>query len=502
MVINPSHCRCKWTELPSPPVNKTELNMTQSPSQDIIVNETTEIAPQNADASMEPMVANQPRDNKTWQLAVYAVRSGLQFIIMAAILIASGYLMNQLADSRKERPKRVQKEAVYTVQTQILEASLNQPTISVYGELVAGRTLNLTSLVNGTVAEINPNVKPGATIKKDEVLIKLNPFPFEIAVTEAEANLKEAEASIIEIQARIGTEENGLERTREQMELAQSDLDRAKTLLARNAVTQRTVEERELAMSQRRAAFQTSQSNIAIQEAQLEARKATLLRLQALVRQAKENLRKTTLKAPFDAVIQATNVELGQTITSALNIITLYEAATLDAEFVLSDGQYGRLVANNADIDGRTVDVIWKVGASTLKIPATIDRVGAEIASSRGGVAVYARLDKSAISKGVRPGAFVSVAVPDQTFEQTFRIPETALFEGDTVYVVDEDSRLSARKVTIAAFDGQSIIVGGGLNAGDEVIITQIAEVGEGILIRREGQKIKSAEKPQTKPKG
>ena len=476
--------------------------MTQSPPQDITVSETTEIAPQNVDVLMEPMVANQSRSKKTWQLAVFAVRSGLQFIIMAAVLIASGFLMNQLADSRKERPKRVQKEAVYTVQTQILKASLNQPTISVYGELVAGRTLNLTSLVNGTVVEINPNVKPGATIKKDEALIKLNPFPFEIAVTEAEANLKEAEASIIEIQARIDTEVNGLERAREQMALAQSDLDRAKTLLARNAVTQRTVEERELAMSQRRAAFQTSKSNIAIQEAQLEARKATLLRLQALVRQAKENLRKTTLKAPFDAVIQATNVEIGQTITSMLNIITLYEAETLDAEFVLSDGQYGRLVANNAEIDGRTVNVIWKVGASTLKIPATIDRVGAEIASGRGGVAVYARLDKSAISKGVRPGAFVSVAVPDQSFKQTFRIPETALFEGDTVYVVSSDNRLSAREVTIAAFDGQSVIIGDGLNAGDEVIITQIAEVGEGILIRREGQKIKSAKKPRTKPKG
>ena len=476
--------------------------MTQSPSQDIIVNDAIEIAPQNADASMEPMVANQSRANKTWQLAVYAVRSGLQFIIMAAILIASGYLMNQLADSRKERPKRVQKEAVYTVQTQILEASLNQPTISVYGELVAGRTLNLTSLVNGTVAEINPNVKPGATIKKDEVLIKLNPFPFEIAVTEAEANLKEAEASIIEIQVRIDTEEDGLARTREQMELAQTDLDRAKKLLARKAGTLRTVEERELVVSERRAAFETNQSNIAIQKAQLETRKATLLRLQALVRQAKENLKKTTLKAPFDAVIQATNVELGQTITSTLNIITLYEAETLDAEFVLSDGQYGRLVANNAEIDGRTVDVIWKVGASSFQIPATIDRVGAEIASGRGGVAVYARLDKSAISKGVRPGAFVSVAVPDQTFDQTFRIPETALFEGDTVYAVNSDNRLSARKVTIAAFDGQSVIIGGGLTAGDEVIITQIAEVGEGILIRREGQKIKSAKKPQTKPKG
>ena len=476
--------------------------MTQTPTTDITVSETTEISPQNADVLAEPMIANQSRGNKTWQLAVYAVRSGLQFIIMAAILIASGYLMNQLADSRKERPKRVQKEAVYTVQTQILEASLNQPTISVYGELVAGRTLNLTSLVNGTVAEINPNVKPGATIKKDEVLIKLNPFPFEIAVTEAEANLKEAEASIIEIQVRIDTEEDGLARTREQMELAQTDLDRAKKLLARKAGTLRTVEERELVVSERRAAFETNQSNIAIQKAQLETRKATLLRLQALVRQAKENLKKTTLKAPFDAVIQATNVELGQTITSTLNIITLYEAETLDAEFVLSDGQYGRLVANNAEIDGRTVDVIWKVGASSFQIPATIDRVGAEIASGRGGVAVYARLDKSAISKGVRPGAFVSVAVPDQTFDQTFRIPETALFEGDTVYAVNSDNRLSARKVTIAAFDGQSVIIGGGLTAGDEVIITQIAEVGEGILIRREGQKIKSAKKPQTKPKG
>ena len=482
--------------------------MKQPPSTDITVSEPAEIAPSNAEVLpsaeilTEPMVAHPSRGNKAWQFAVFAVRSGLQFIIMAAVLVASGFLMNQLAESRKERPKRVQKEAVYTVQTQILKVSSNQPTISVYGELVAGRTLNLTSLVNGTVVEINPNVKPGASIKKGETLIKLNPFPFEIAVTEAEANLKEAEASIIEIQARIATEETGLERTREQMELAQNDLDRARTLLARNATTQRTVEERELALSQRRAAFQTSEANIAIQKAQLEARKATELRLQALLRQAKDNLKKTTLTAPFNAVVQTTNVELGQTITSALNIITLYEAETLDAEFVLSDGQYGRLVTNNTDIDGRTVNVVWKVGSSTLEIPAKIDRIGAEVASGRGGVAVYARLDKSAISKGVRPGAFVSVAVPDQSFDQTFRIPETALFEGDTVYVVDDENRLGARKVTVAAFDGSSVIVGNGLNAGDEVIVTQIAEVGEGILIRREGEKTESAKKPSTQPEG
>lgn len=482
--------------------------MKQPPSTDITVSEATEITPPNAEVvantevMTEPMVANPSRGSKTWQLAVFAVRSGMQFIIMAAVLVASGFLMNQLADSRKERPKRVQKEAVYTVQTQILQASLNQPMISVYGELVAGRTLNLTSLVNGTVVEINPNVKPGARVKAGEILLKLNPFPFEIAVAEAEANLKEAEASVLETTTRISTEETGLERAREQLVLAQDDLDRAKELFARKAVTQRTVEERELTFSQRRASFQTSQANIAIQKAQLEARKATVLRLQALLRQAENNLGKVNLKAPFDAVIQATNVEIGQTITSVLNIITLYEAETLDAEFVLSDGQYGRLVANNTDIDGRTVNVIWKIGSSTLEIPAKIDRIGAEVAAGRGGVAVYARLNKAAVSKGVRPGAFVSVAVPDQSFEQTFRIPETALFEGDTVYVVSSDNRLSARKVTIAAFDGQSVIIGDGLNVGDEVIITQIAEVGEGILIRREKQKTESAETPSTQPKG
>ena len=73
--------------------------MTQTPTTDITVTETTEIAPQNAEVLTEPMIANQSRGKKTWQLAVLAVRSGLQFIVMAAILIASGYLMNQLADS-------------------------------------------------------------------------------------------------------------------------------------------------------------------------------------------------------------------------------------------------------------------------------------------------------------------------------------------------------------------------------------------------------------------
>lgn len=467
---------------------------------------TTGKVEHNEDASLDgfdPVVP--PKKDTAWHVAVFAVRSSLQFLIMAGVLIASGYLMNQLAESRKERPKRVQREAVYTVETQILKASNNQPTISVYGELIAGRSLNLTSLVNGTVIEVNPKVKVGASVEAGETLIELDPFSFEIAVAEAKANLKEATAAVLETKTRITMEETGLKRAREQMVLGETDLERARALLSRNTVTQRTVEERELALSQRRAAFQTSQANIAIQKAQLEARLATVERLQALVRRAEDEREKTTLTAPFNAVVQAVNVEVGQTITSTLNIITLYESETLDAQFVLSDGQYGRLIANNTQLQDRPVNVIWKVGASIVEIPAKIDRVGAEIAAGQGGVSVFARLDKSAIAQGVRPGAFVNVAVPDQSFTKTFRIPETALFEGNTVYVVNPENRLSARTIEIAAFDGQSIIVGGGLKEGDEIITTQIAEVGDGVLIRREGSATESANKPDTastQPKG
>ncbi|MEM8796489.1 MAG: efflux RND transporter periplasmic adaptor subunit [Pseudomonadota bacterium] len=415
---------------------------------------------------------------------VLSVRASMQFVIMAAVLIGATFLMFQLEASRKERPKRAAQETVYTIEAVVAEQSRNQPILSVYGEIVAARTLNLTALVPGEIVYVNPKLRIGARLSKGERFIEINPFNFQVALDEAAANLREARAMLSEAKVRLSQEETGRARAEEQFRIATADFERAKTLAERGTFTQRDVEQRELTLSERKAAFQTSEANINVQKAQIEARSAAVERWEVEVREARQQLENTVLKAPFDAVVQTVDVELRQTVTTSQALVTLFEADTLDARFVLSDGQYGRLIDGNEDLIGRKVSIDWTTGSAMVSHEAEIDRIGAEILSNRGGVGVFARIDLSKQASPLRPGAFVTVNVPDRTFDQTFRLPETAVFEGDVVYVVGEDNRLEKRDVDIAVYDRDTVIVKGGLESGDLVNTTQIAEIGEGLLVR------------------
>lgn len=446
------------------------------------VNQPTDYERISANAEVEP-----PR-MAAKVVAISALRGILQFSIMGFVLVVATFLMMQLVESRKERPARAQKETVFTVDALVAEPKDNRPMISVYGDIVAGRTLNLTSLVPGEVISMNSKLRVGGRVEKGETILKINPFSFEIARDEALANLKEAEAALVEARVRLASEETNLKNAREQLDLGQKDLDRARDLFETQTLTRRDVETRELVVTQREAQVLASGANIEVQKAQIEAREATVARLQVLVRNAEKNLVNTDLKAPFDGIIQTMAVEVGQTVATNLSLISLYEADTLDARFVLSDGQYGRLIGNSEDLVGRNISVDWQTGTHETSYPAEIDRVAAEITSNRGGVQIFARLKVPETSGVIRPGAFVTVNVPDEAYTNSYRVPETALFEGDVVYVIGEDNRLVAKPVKIAVYDGNDVIISDGLEPGDMVITTQIAEIGEGLLVRLNNQ--------------
>jgi len=363
--------------------------------------------------------------------------------------------MNKLIDAKVEPPKRPPFKTVYTVDTVTAQAGNFQPSMVVYGEVQASKTVDLRSLVAGKIIEVNPKLQVGSRIEKGEMLFQIDKFDYETALGGAKSTLVETKARISENQANIAIEEARIKSLKQQLALAESDLERISALQKRGSATPRSVEERQLIVSQRAQSLEQSQLSLVAQRSRIEQLRAVLVRAERSIQQAERDLTDTALLAPMSGVIIENNASEGRLISANDMVVSMYRDDKLEVRFTLTDQRFGRIQSDKSGVIGRAVEVIWVVGGEEYKYPAKIDRIGAQITSDRGGVEV----------------------------ENNFRVAETALYDNDKVYVA-VDGVLKARSVKVLARDGDAIIIEGEVKDGDEILTTRIAEISEGLNVR------------------
>ena len=407
---------------------------------------------------------------------------------MIAVLAGSYVAMNRLIAAKPERTARPQVETVLPVEAAAVVLQPEQPVLRLYGEIVSARSIDIRPTAAGEVIAVHPALLAGQRIGEGEVLFEIDPFDTELALAEARANLAQTEATIIENEARLRAEREQLQIAEEQLELARTDAARAAQLAGSGALTQKQVEDRTLIVSQRQQAVATRQNNIAIEEARLAQQRAVRERLELGVTRAERALAETVMRAPMSGIVRSTSIELGRIVTANDVAVSMYDDTALDARFTLTDAQYGRVATDADPLVGRKAQIVWTVGNTGYDYAATVTRIGADIASARGGVDVYARLDATRGGEvDLRPGAFVEVSLPDRTWQGAARIPEAALYGSDLVYVITPENTLASRKVTVAAYDGSDVIVSSGLADGDRVLATRLSSVEPGLKVAVEG---------------
>lgn len=427
------------------------------------------------------------------QSAVTTIGRGLaQLLVMAVVLAIAFAATLYLVRSKPEIEKRPVFPTVYTVDTVVAEKKDHQPTITLYGEVVAGRTVELRSLVSGEITSINPKLRSGGKVETGETLLQIDRFTYEGQLREAKANAAETAGRLEEANARVRLEQSRLASGREQLEIARSDLERIEKLRERGTATEKQVEDRQLIVSQRAQAVEQSEINLVAEQARINQLEAAADRLAWRIEQSERDISNTSLVAPFDATIRSSTAEVGKLTTANDVLVSMYQDESLEARFVLTDERYGRLQADEAGLVGREIEIVWNVGGIDYAYPGTIDRIGAEIASARGGVEMFAIVGDGGHSVELRPGAFVEIRLPDRVYADHVELPDSALYGGDTVYVV-ENGELAERPVRVGAYSGDRVLVSEGIDSGDEVMITRISEISAGLKVRSENGSASSA---------
>lgn len=189
--------------------------------------------------------------------------------------------------------------------------------VTASGTLQATVTVQVGAQVSGRIAKLNADFN--STVKKGQIIAKIDPQLFIAAVEREQANYASAKA--------------GLSRAQAQEKDADLALKRAKSL-----------NEQGLASA---AELQTAQTAQSVAAAGTEVAKAALQQSAAALNQAQVNLSYTDIISPIDGVVISRSVDVGQTVAASLQAPVLFTIAedlkTMQVHTSVAEGDVGRL---------------------------------------------------------------------------------------------------------------------------------------------------------------
>ena len=176
------------------------------------------------------------------------LRIGAPVVVLAVAVAGFFYLR---ATKPETAPKPAQ-ERIWPVATVVAAPQDFEPEIKAFGQIFAGRQVELRPLVEGRVVETGLSFVEGGIVATGELLIAIDPFDYENASQERRAQVDEARARLGEIQAARKGALKLRVRDKEQVVLRQRDVARRRRRAARGAGSEKALDDVRLALSEAR----------------------------------------------------------------------------------------------------------------------------------------------------------------------------------------------------------------------------------------------------------
>ncbi|MCA9112954.1 MAG: efflux RND transporter periplasmic adaptor subunit, partial [Planctomycetaceae bacterium] len=347
-----------------------------------------------------------------------------------------------------------------------------QKTVTIFieenGETEVVEQADVRARVRGILEEIN--FAPGQTVQQDDVLYVIQRSEYQAALNSAKAALAAAEAAIEVANAQTGVVEVELTR-------AETDFQRHKEMLAKEAVTQ----------SQFDTVLATRDGVRARREAAIAATAAANAdrdRAQANLDQAQLDFDYTLVKAPISGRITKTEIKQGNLVENGSLMATIVGRDQMYANFNVSDREVLRLQKaaqergepRNPEKD-RYRDMpayLRRELDEGFPFVGKLDYVDQEgVDQSTGTFAIRAIFENP--DNLILPGLFVRVRVPVGKLDDALLIPEQSLSRdqrGTYVLVVNEERKVDRRTVTPGQTEEGMVVIETGLT-GDELVLIE-----------------------------
>lgn len=314
------------------------------------------------------------------------------------------------------------------------------------------REIQLVPQVNGKVVFVSRALVDGGEFDKEDVLLRIDPVDYQLAVTLAQARVKDSESKL-----KVAEEEAAV--SREEWRLLYEADPKNKQIPA-----------------------------LVAKEPQLAAAKAKLAADRADLQKAKLNLERTEIKAPFDGRVSEENVDIGQYVSVGQALATLFSInqAEIVVPFEDEDLYWFHVPGfTPGDEPGSVASVRSRVAGRESIWPGRVVRAEGKLDERTRMINVVIRVNKPYETKPpLAAGLFVTVDIEGRTLENAAMIPRAALRENNVVWVVDQTGQLTFRKISVARLTPDAVLVDGGLKTGEMVVVSSLKAVTDGMRVR------------------
>ncbi|WP_168210637.1 efflux RND transporter periplasmic adaptor subunit [Persicimonas caeni] len=327
------------------------------------------------------------------------------------------------------------------------------------GEFAAERSAEVAFEVSGRIVELDYDI--GDKLEKGDVLAKVDRTAYLQKVREARAAVEMARASVGE--AEVAAEN------------LEKDLERKRPLLDKQLIAEREIENLE-------AQLRGAKQKIAVA-------KATLDQNNARLQTARENLRNTEVRAPFDAKVAARHVDLGTYVGPSQPVFRLVSDDAIYLRVNVPEQDSGNIAL------GKPVTLrISALGGEAIagkvaRIAPAIDpktrmlRVDVELAPASG----EDQQEQAKAAERVRPGMYAQVQLELGSRDEAVTVPKQALLEerGGKPYVWTADGGEAQKKTLLIGLRGrEQVEVVEGLEGGEAIVLRGFEKLQPGTEVQ------------------
>jgi RND family efflux transporter MFP subunit len=388
----------------------------------------------HSDTSMPlPLAQDGERDR-------YPIFRTIVFSLLAIILIGGGTFAVIKANDKPEEQRRpftpLAVMADYAVRDDV------RLFVNTQGEARPRTEIDLVPQVGGKIVYVSPNFIEGGIFRRGETLVRVDPSDYQVAVIRAEAAVAQAQQ-----------------------------------------VLTREIAEGEIARADYEDLGRGEPSPLALRLPQRQQAEAALQAAQADLENAKLQLTRTSVTAPFTGRVSSKSSDVGQFVAPGTRLGRIFSTDIIEVRLPFTDADLAKIdlpiafIADSRDA-GPPVELSTVIGGQRQVWNGRIMRTeGTYDTQSRALFAIAEVFDpygEGASDNGVpiAPGLFVDAKIEGKIFENALVIPREGLRVDDEIYTVDEKGNAEIRKVTVIDANPDRAVLSSGVEPGELVVLS------------------------------